>query len=204
MPKITQISIQEKNKKRCNIFIDGDFFIGIPIELVYSRCLKIGEDVDKAKLLEIASEKDYLDALSKATAYVSRTLKTKKQVKTYLQNKGYAEDIIARVIGKLLEYKYIDDNEYAKRYIDSVSSSQGIHMTKYKLMMKGLKKDDVEKVYSELNVNSKENALHIALKHIKNKENTKENLSKTYRYLISKGFTYDDANYAIEKLKEDE
>ncbi len=204
MPKITQISIQEKNKKRCNIFIDGDFFIGIPIELVYSHCLKIGGEVDKAKLLEIVSEKDYFDALSKATAYVSRTLKTRKQVKTYLQNKGYAEDIIVKVIGKLLEYKYIDDNEYAKRYIDSVSSSQGIHMTKYKLMMKGLKKGDVEKVYSELNVNSKENALHIALKHIKSKEKTKENLSKTYRYLISKGFTYDDANYAIEKLKEGE
>ena len=204
MPKITNISIQEKNKKRCNIFIDGDFFIGIPIEVVYSHSLKVGGEVDKAKLLEIANEKDYLDALSKATAYVSKAIKTKKQVRTYLQNKGYTDDIVVKVIGKLLEYKYIDDNEYAKRYIDSVSKSQGIHMTKYKLMMKGLKKEDVENVYNEMNVNSKENALLVAEKHIKNIEKTKENLSKTYRYLISKGFTYDDANYAIEKLNEDD
>ena len=204
MPKITQISIQEKNKKRCNIFIDGDFFIGIPIEVVYSHSLKVGGEVDKAKLLEIANEKDYLDALSKAIAYVSKALKTKKQVKTYLQTKGFNDDIITKVVDKLLGYRYIDDNEYAKRYIDSVSKSQGIHMTKYKLMMKGLRKEDVESVYSDMKVDSKENALQVALKHIKNKEKTKENLSKTYRYLISKGFTYDDANYAIEKLNEDD
>lgn len=204
MPKITQISIQEKNKKRCNIFIDGDFFIGIPIELVYSHSLKVGAEVDKAKLLEIANEKDYLDALLKATSYLSKTIKTKKQVKTYLQNKGYSDDIVVKVVEKLLEYKYIDDNEYAKRYIDSVSRSQGIHMTKYKLMMKGLKKEDVENVYNEMNVNSKQNALQVAIKHIKNKEKTRENLSKTYRYLISKGFTYDDANYVIEKLNEED
>ena len=35
-------------------------------------------------------------------------------------------------------------------------------------------------------------------------ELNKENVAKTYRYLISRGFSYEQANYAIEKLKEED
>ena len=202
MSKITKISAQEKNKNRCNIFIDGDFFMGIPLELVYSNSLKVGMDIDKEKLKEIAKEKDYLDALNKATNYISKNIKTKKQLNTYLLGKGFDKEAVDRVIEKLIEYNYVNDKDYAKRYIESTSSYQGVNLVKYKLMMKGLRKEVVENLYEELDVNSQDNAYRIAIKHIKDKERTKENLSKTYRYLISKGFTYDDANYAIDRLKE--
>ena len=83
MPKITQISVQEKNKNRCNVFVDGGFFIALPIELVYKHSLKVGLEIIPREFEQIVFEKDKAEALSKATEYVSKSLKTKKQVKTW-------------------------------------------------------------------------------------------------------------------------
>ena len=38
---------------------------------------------------------------------------------------------------------------------------------------------------------------------MKNKEFTRENLHKAFRYLMSKGFDYDEAKSALEKLGTD-
>ena len=127
-------------------------------------------------------------------------MKTKKQVITYLYNKNYSYDIVNYCIEKLLEYKLIDDKEYAKRYFETCSKTQGKKLSEYKLMLKGVKKDDIESAMSEKDLPMKEYAKELALKHIKNKERTKENLAKTYRYLIGRGFSYEEANYAVTLL----
>ena len=202
MSKITSIIIQEKNKKRCNIYIDGDFFIGVPIELVYEYSLKVGKEIEQSFLQEITLKKDKADALEKSVKYISKSMKTKKQVKTYLVSKGYSEEVVKHCIDKLTEYGYINDKEYAKKYIETTSHGQGKNLIAYKLMMKGVSKDLINNEYDNLEIDSKNNAKAIAEKRLKNKEITKELLAKTYRYLISKGFSYEDASFALESFKE--
>ncbi len=43
-----------------------------------------------------------------------------------------------------------------------------------------------------------EEALRILRKYLRGKENTKENLYKGYKYLLSKGFSYDTAKTALD------
>ncbi len=197
MAKITAITAQTKNKKRCNLFIDGEFFAGISLETVMKERLKVGQEVDQKDLADIISASDKVEAIEKAVSYCSKALKTKKQVKTYLLGKGYSEDVVWHTIDKLVEYNLINDSEYAKRYLETTSKTQGKRLAEYKLMMKGLKKEDISIVYDDLEIPSKENAKAVAEKYLRNKERTKENLAKTYRYILSRGFSYEDANYAI-------
>ena len=185
MPKITEITLQTKNKNRCNLFLDGEFFVSLSIETVVKNRLKKGQVVDRIKLADII-------------------LKTKKQVKEYLLKKGYSEDIAWHCVDKLKEYNYINDEEYTKRYIESVSKTQGKRMVEYKLMMKGIKKEDIGAAYDGVEIDAKQNAKNLAIKHLKNKEKNKENLAKTYRYLLGKGFSYEEANFALSELKEDD
>ncbi len=201
MAKITAITAQVKNKKRCNLFIDGEFFAGVSLETVMKERLKVGAEVDQKSLADIILSSDKIEATEKAVEYCSKALKTKRQVKDYLLKKGYSEDIVWQIIDKLKEYNLINDQEYAKRYLEGTSKKQGKRLAEYKLMMKGVKKDDVNAVYDELEIPSAENAKQVALKYMKNKENTKENLQKTYRYLISRGFSYDDASYALSAFR---
>ncbi len=204
MPIVTSISVQEKNKKRCNLFIDNEFCSGISLETALKYRLKNGMEISQKELSEIIFESNKLEALNLSINYVTKSLKTKKQVKTYLLGKGYTEDVVWHCIDKLKEYNYIDDAEYAKRYIESVCSNQGKRLIEYKLMMKGVKKEDILSASNDCEIEYKDKALEVAIKHLKHKERTKENLSKTYRYLIGRGYSYEEANFAISKLKEDE
>ena len=204
MAKITAVSVQEKNKKRCNLFIDGEFFVGLSLETAIKFRLKPNMEVDQKDLAEIIFEDEKLQALEKAIAYTSNSLKTLKQVKTYLYGKGYHKDIVDHCVEKLIEYKLVDDKTFALRYIESTSKTQGKHLTEFKLMQKGLRKEDIEGVFDAIEIPSKENARNLAIKHFKNKEKTRENVAKTYRYLISKGFSYEEANYAVEIFKSGE
>ncbi len=200
MPKITSISIQTKNKERCNLFVDGEFFAGISSLTLLKSRIKVGDEIDENSLKVLLEESERVQAFNKAVDYVSKTIKTKRQVKEYLLRKGYDEQIVWYCIDKLKEYKYIDDGEYSKRYISSCSKNQGKRLIEYKLMAKGVRKEDIEQAYNEVDVDAKENAKVVAEKHLKNKELTKENMAKTYRYLIGRGFSYDEATYALSCL----
>lgn len=204
MPKITQIEYQQKNKNRCNLFIDGEFFVGLSLETVMKNRLKVGMEVDTQNLQNMISEDEKALALNKAVEYVSKTLKTKRQVKDYLISKGYSEDVVWHCIDKLKEYRYVDDKEYSRRFIESTSKNQGQRLVEYKLMMKGVKKEDISSAYDDTIVDANENARALAQKYLKNKERTKENISKAYRYLIGRGFSYEQASYAVKFFCEDD
>ena len=201
MPKITAITAQEKRKDRCNIYLDGEFFAGVSLETVMKFRLKAGAETDETQLKEILTAAENSEATEKALSYISKTVKTKRQVKEYLLKKGYSESACYHAIDKLKEYGYIDDCEYARRYIDSTGKTQGKRLLAYKLMAKGVKKEDIEAAYETAGKNSAENAAALAAKKMKNKDVTKENVLKTYRYLISRGFSYEEAERAVEPFK---
>ena len=56
MSKITAITLQEKNKKRCNLFVDGEFFAGISVETALKNRLKVDLEIDQKSLKEILDE----------------------------------------------------------------------------------------------------------------------------------------------------
>lgn len=204
MPKITDITYQTKNKSRCNLFVDGEFLCGLSLETVIKFRLKKGDEYIADDLKELINQNERSEALSKAGNYLSKTLKTKRQVKDYLLKKGYSEEIVWYCIDKLKEYNYIDDFEFSKRYIDCQSKTQGKRMVAYKLMSKGVKKEDIEKAYDVSDVDSKFNAKTLAEKYLRNKDNTIENTQKAFRYLIGRGFSYEDAEYALRNFNKED
>ena len=204
MPKITAITIQEKRKNRCNLFVDGQFFAGVSVETAIKNRLKVGVEIEEKALKELLDENERAEALNKAVEYVSKSLKTKRQVKDYLLKKGYIEDVVWYCIDKLKEYDYIDDCEYSKRYIESVSKTQGKKLVEYKLMAKGVKKQDIASAYEYCEIDAKENAKAVAQKYIRNKERTIENKAKAYRYLIGRGFSYEEVSYALSEFFEED
>lgn len=204
MPKITLISLQNKNKSRCNLFIDGEFFSGVSLETVVKNRLKVGTEIEKDELFDLVTESERVEALAKATDYVSLRLKTKREIKDFLIKKGYSEEIAWYCVDKLKEYDYVNDEDYSLRYIESTAGKQGRRLTEYKLMMKGVKKEDISSAYDKTDIDEKENAKVIARKCFRNKEVTKENLVKVFRYLIGKGFSYEEAGFAVDELKKED
>ena len=201
MSVITEISLQKNKKDRVNIFVDNEFFIGTSLEIVYKFSLKKDMEIDKQFLDDIIFENEKIECLNKGISYCSRNLKTEKQVKDYLFLKGYNSKHIYYALDKLKEYKYIDDALFSMRYIESTAHRQGEKLSKHKLIAKGIKSDVVERALLDAEIDSFSNCKMIAEKYLKNKQITNENLSKAFRYLMGKGFSYEDVMHVINEFK---
>jgi regulatory protein len=199
MPEITKIEVQEKNKTRANLYLDDKFFCGIAVELCVKHNLKKGIDIDENFLQEIVFEDEKCKAMNKAVSYISSTLKTAKQIRDYLKKKEYSQITIDYVIDKMKEYKYLDDEAYARAFINTYSNKYGKMKLKSALRSKGIKDDIIESVLSE-DLKIESSLSKVAEKYLKNKEIGRETLNKLSRFLYSRGYEFDEINSYISAL----
>lgn len=207
MGSITEISVQKKNKNRCNIYIDNVFAFGVSNELIYKENLKVGMMVDEEKLKKIAYEENLINCKETALKIIERSYKTKKEMIKRLLEKGYALEEINETLKFLEEYNFINDESYAKAFINDRTKTQGKQKIKYALKNKGVSDEIIEEELSKLDMEKeKENANILALKKysilIKRESDKYKLKEKIIRFLISRGYDYEVAKDAVnETLK---
>ena len=198
MAEITSIEPQVKDKNRCNVYIDGAFYCGIKLEVAIKYHLKAGMHIEKAQLDEIQLETEKSQAVDKAMTHLSATMKTEQQMRDFLKGKGYTEVVCDYVIERLQYYKFIDDYAYCTAYINSVHG-KGRRAIESDLIKRKADRDAIRKALDEFE-ESDDDACELLQKYMRGKEINKVNLLKGYKYLLSKGFSYDTAQSAMEKF----
>ena len=199
MSEITEISPQVKDKNRCNIYVDGSFYCGMKLETAVKSRLKVGQHVEKAFLDEIQLENEKSEAMDRALNFLSASMKTGRQVTDYLKKKGYVPAVCEYVRERLEGYGYVDDTEYCRAYLASASKTKGRRLLEAELKKRGAKAECVEEALASLEGGA-DSAFAVLSKYMKNREFSRENLSRGFKYLMGKGFDYDDARAALERL----
>lgn len=203
MKTITAITVQQKNKNKSNVYINGEYYCSLSNMTVLSNRLKAGDvlqDDDFEKIVLSDGESSSFDL---ALTYVSKYSKTKKQVVEYLQKKGYAYPVAFKTVDKLAGYGYINDADFAERFVLQYKNSKGKRYVLQQLRLKGI---DEKCAYNAINKHFEDEtptAVALAEKFMKGKEATYENYGKCYRHLLSKGIAYDAASEAINFIKGD-
>ncbi|MDD4832377.1 MAG: RecX family transcriptional regulator [Clostridia bacterium] len=201
MPKITKIEIQKRNKDKVNLFLDDEFRCGLTAESVVRARLAVGDELTEERLDEIFLTSESEIAFNKACDYISRSMKTVKQIRDWLKSKSFDSKVIENVIGKLYEYRYIDDSLYAELYINANLPTKGKRRLAVELAQKGINKDLIEKTVDNLSDDKlSENANILAEKYMRNKDNSTQNLIKLQRYLLSRGYDYDIVNEIVKNF----
>ena len=188
--KITKIQRQKNNPQRFNIYADGVFFTGMGEEEIVRLGLKEGDIIDKSVLLSGIREDEFLRALNKAGEYIGGGRKTQKQAEDYLSKKGFGEEIILRVMERLKEYRYIDDDEYARAYIQQ-NAVKGGQAIRYSLMRRGVSKEIIDKTLSERDENAEmEGALKAGRAYLKGRsfKDERDARAKLFQALARRGF----------------
>lgn len=196
--KITKLEVQKNDKNRVNLYVDDEFYSGIPAELVYLEHLKTGLEIDEKDLKKIIFENEKSKAMSRVTKYIGSSLKTQKQIRDYLRKKEYSDDTIEFVMSKLAEYNYIDDKKYAQAYVLTYGKKYGKLKLISQLKVKGVSEEIIECVLEDNKVDSIES---VASKYLKNKVMSYEVSQKLFRFLYSRGYEFDEINSYINKLK---
>lgn len=196
--EITAITQQVKDKTRCNIYIDGRFCCGLTLETVVKNRLKVGKSITAEALAEMQLESEKAAALNKALSYLSATRKTEREIRAYLTKRGYLPVVCDYVLGKLREYGFVNDGEYAQAYTECAAKRKGGRRIRMELKNKGLSDEAIEDALSGLDgAQELETAKGILEKYMRGKTADKVTLQKGYRYLLGKGFDYEIVKTAI-------
>lgn len=201
MSEITALTPQVKDKNRVNVYVDGEFVCGLQLETAIKFKLKAGVSITKERLAEIEFDSEKTKATEKAAAYISKAMKTEKQLSDYLAGKGYGEAVVSFIIEKFKSYGYVDDAAYAAAYIKTYGGKKGERLMRYELRQKGVSDGDINVAF-ESSAPAEDAVFGVADKFMARKENTPENIKKLYRHLVSKGFSYDEAGRAADRFKE--
>jgi regulatory protein len=130
----------------------------------------------------------------RAVEYVLSIPKTERQVRLWLARKNADPNVggngADEIIARLKECGFIDDENYAKLYVEAKRNKLGAGAIKNKLQVAGVKYDiingAVECIGDQRNL-----AAVTAEKYLRNKPHTPEIKSKLFRYLLSKGFDFE-------------
>ncbi len=141
-------------------------------------------------------------AFDKAVNLLAFKGRTKQEIIKRLIEKGYSSDEIDEAVEKLSYYGYLNDQNYTISYIMDNASKKGKKLILIELEQKGIDKNILENVYSEVNID--EDAV---IDNIIKQRFLKMDLSddKIYRravgYLLRRGFTYESIKRVIKKYK---
>ncbi len=201
MSQITEIKVAKGKKSRRHIYIDNNFACTLDEFTVFKFRLHEGQEITVSELEQITNESETGTAFELAVNLISKNPKTRKQIWEYLRGKGYLPKVCNSAIEKLIEYRYINDELYAKTYVETYCGKYGKTKMKSMLFNKGISPQIIASALVEL-PSQDDTILDFACKYMKNKEHNNQNFAKLCRFLAGKGFEWDEIRSAVDKIKD--
>ena len=146
---------------------------------------------------------EYINARARAIKYIMYKMRTNKEVYDKLRELGFEEEIINKVISDLQQLEYINDEEYAKKFIETNKKSKKISksMIKLKLKNKGINVEIIEKYLESLNVTDFDAIEKVLIKRKFSSDLPIEEKNKIIAYCVRKGFSLDEVLKVIKEIK---
>ena len=221
---VTDIKEAVRDRDRLNVYIDRKFFCSLALSQVVDLKLKIGKQLNDEDLkslrrasefgklyqraLEYAllrphSQKEMRDHLKKKT--LSKVVRVKNQKTGEYQTKqkeGFDVSLVEPVLARLVERGYVDDERFAKLWIENRSIRKGISQKKLRLELqsKGISQDIIDACLSE-GVRDERKELE---KVIAKKAKKYPDEQKLIQYLLRQGFNYSDVLEALSTVSSSE
>ena len=154
---------------------------------------------------ELTPEQLKQKCFDQAVKYLAISPRSEKEVKEKLYEKGYHREQVDYAIERCKGYKYINDENYTRSFIDYYSHKMGRKMLLYKLTTdKGIDNALATNMIADLvsDETEVEKCLDMANKYIKKKRiYDKKDLQKVGAYLYTKGFEWNTINIALSKCE---
>ncbi|MCX6165640.1 MAG: RecX family transcriptional regulator, partial [Ignavibacteriae bacterium] len=170
MQKITGIEPQ-KRKGRYNIFLDSEFAFGADKETIYTFGLRKDDELTEDKISEIKDYDEFNFGKKIALYFLNYKSRTEKEIRKKLKEKKISEKSIDKIITILKDLKYIDDNQFAKLYLEDKLSNnpKGKRIIAMKLAEKGINKEVINNVINSQYKEDKEieKAKELLIKYLK-------------------------------------
>lgn len=210
---VTDIKLQVKNSNRVSIYLDGRYSFSLTVDQLASFNFKKGDDLSLEEIETYKDESSYGKLKAVALNYLLLRIRSKKEFRDYLfrktlptyDEKGkkiirYTDAQAKRVYKHFLNTKYLDDEFFAKTWVENRNLKKGVSKKKLyqELRQKGIEDHVIEQA---LGASGRDDLGELKKVLTKKAERYKGDDNKLIRYLASLGFNYEDIKKAIEEFK---
>ena len=202
MLKITEIKQGVKNPNRVNVFVDGKYSFSLDIAQAVDFKLKVGKEIAEEELVEYKNQSEFGKLYQRALEWALVRPRSEKEVYDYLYKKIYEKKLdknyIDKIIKKLKDKKYLDDEAFARYYVENRFVKKGISQKRLKmeLMKKGISKSTIDGAVGARD--DEEEILKIIAK-----KRAKYDDEKLIQYLCRQGFSYELVRELVQSYEKD-
>jgi regulatory protein len=202
--RITAIEPQARQKGRVNIYVDGEFAIGLAEAVAATLQLRVGKIMTVEELQEASVAEERHKALEDAYHLLSFRGRSEKELADRLRQKGYDDSIVAYVTEKLNVIGYLDDTAFATSWVASRGKTRGSRLLMQELRLKGVDKETARETLSEARDSEMEadTALTVAIRRVGElpKDQSREAQAKLAGFLQRRGFGWDAIRPVLRQL----
>ncbi len=195
--RITKIEGQKHNPSRKNIYIDGEFALGISAETLLRFGLRTGDEIGEQKLKALHAAEELQGAQRAALQLLARRPRTEKEIRERLREKEFGEEEIDQAVASLRSSGFLDDEAFARAFIQDQLSvrPKGPLAIKRRLLLLGVKKETIDRVLNEAFQERSLNdvALDVAMKFLRkiSHNDPRSKREKLAGFLSRRGFSWD-------------
>ncbi|MEJ7902410.1 MAG: RecX family transcriptional regulator [Thermomicrobiales bacterium] len=161
---VTAIQSQVRDPDRVSVFIDGVFAIGIARDVADAFGLHKDHMLDEALLAELMAGNLVHKATTAALNLLSFRPRSEGEIRRKLQQGKYPDSTIEQVLVKLRDWHYVDDAEFAQRWIENRSAHRprGSRLLAQELKAKGIQPAIMAEALEEADLDEASDALALA------------------------------------------
>lgn len=142
--QITSLQQQKNNQERVSVFIDGEFAFGVTLDAALH--LAKGQHLSDAEIAALRDDDEHERAYQSALHFLGARPRSSAEVQRNLRDKGFDDEVIASAIARLLDHGYLNDEEFARYWLDNRSRfrPRSAKAIRYELRQKGVDRDAIE------------------------------------------------------------
>lgn len=202
--RITAIELQRRNPERVNVFLNGAFAFGLPLTAVADFQLKRDRVLTPLEISELKELDDTAKATDAAIRLLTSRPRSVHEIRDRLKRKEYGDETIDRVIERLREWRYIDDEAFTRYWVENRESNRprGRRLLEQELRQKGVERETVRETLDEVGIDERAGALEIARNKMRSYRDEEESVARRRlgAFLARRGYGYEVVKPVLDQL----
>ena len=198
---MTVTKIETVSKTKYRIFLDNKFaFVLYKGELSRYR-IEENSEMEESVYQEIKQNIVIKRAKLRAMHLLNDMDRTESQLREKLKANQYTEDVIDEAINYVKSFGYVNDSNFAKRFVDCRKEKKSKKEIYAALCNKGLSREMIDEAFEECYDRSdSRNAISELLRKKKYSPETatEKDKQKIFAFLMRKGFSYEDIRQVVQ------
>jgi regulatory protein len=146
MSVITAIRAGRDGTRRVRMFLDGRLAFSLDGAVVAGKGLHVGQELSEEETAALAESESLSRCLTVAHRYLRYRSRSESELRDKLHQRGFSEDTVEAVLGRLKEQRLVDDLAFARMWRENrdAFSPRSRWLTGLELRRKGVPEDIVQ------------------------------------------------------------